>query len=234
MIIQNSEEKKKVLDKLEKLMAMQSSTNPNEVSIASSMMKKMMDKYDISIGMVEKIQKKQVNVDSAIYNTGLKRIRIWMSVLARAVGDYYECRTINASGNINFIGFELDREVACKMFEYLYINIYNASYEFTVDSKGNAGERTRRMNEFQCGACNEIVKRLNEMIKAREEEVKKTLSECTSLVVIKQHEIDLYTKDKFPNLQDSGKVGFDISIDYLFGKAHGQKVGLNVQIGDDK
>lgn len=227
-MINISEEKEKVLEKIRKLVAMQTSSNPNEVENATRMIQQMIDKYSIDISELENINKKELVVAEEYSDYIPRHASSWIQWLASAIGQLYSCRTLIGKDKkrFTFIGFEVDRIASRIMFERI-------SQLIVTESK-KKGDTQALINDFSSGATLSIVDRIKQIIRERKENSKQ-VNDSQALIVVKEHSINLFIEDKYPNLRTHRSPNIiRQSQQFMEGLSYGEKIVLNEQIKGDR
>ena len=224
MII-TKKEREEVLSKIEKLMphtkmGKNGAVNVNEMAIANKLIKKLMDKYDITINEIKVTSDKSTLVtkfESRMWST--KSINPWLWELTISVADFYDCRVVKSGKKLMFIGFELDAQVSSKMFDYLYMQINRASY---IDSPSSSIIDKRQRNDFCVGAMTALRSRLRDIKNERNSKVIEN-----ALILVKKDVIESESYKMFPNLKSfKNKVEYHASESYVNGVKFGKTMNL--------
>lgn len=220
------EEKAEVLIKIEKLMAHTKvetgAVNVNEMAIANKLIKELMDKYDIKVDEIKATSDKSVLVNKfeSLQFTN-KTVKGWEWDLSGMVASFYDCRLIRSNFKMLFIGFEMDAIVARKMFDYLYIEIYVASYNATKEP--SIRDRKDRKMDFCVGVIHSLSSRLRE-IKAE----RKKNDSINALVVVKDSVVNDQIATMFPRLKNvNTRTKYRITNDYHNGREYGKTMNLS-------
>lgn len=222
-------EKEKVLEKIQKLLDAQGDGAVNETEIANAnlLMKKLLAKYDIEIGMLDQIKRKKALVTELTYDTKNYRPKAWSIWLGNSIAKFYDCKLLHGRGLFYFIGFEVDAKVAMNMFDYLYWNIFetaqaNSKLKTWLDGREKAAET----NDFCLGAENAISRRLLKMKAELNAD-----NETTALVVAKGAEIKDFISDLYGKVNSTNAGQRVTNYDtYITGRTHGNNVSLNKQV----
>ncbi len=188
MVMLNKEERVKVLDKLAKLLAHvgDGAVNVNEMEIANQKIKELTDRYGISLDELNSVDDTDKLIEMIDVNLHNNIPRMWTRSLAKIIGDFYECRCIRSKGIFHFIGFNLDAEVACEVFDKLYYMI-----------SGVAKARASNTNDFSFGVVITLRQRLEEITAVREK-----VNVGNALVVVKKGAVDEKTKKNISNFDN--------------------------------
>lgn len=207
--------KERILEKVSKLLAAQGdgAVNAKEIAVANKLMKKLMDKYDISINQIQNIKLKKVGVIEKEINLGFPRD--WPIFLVSVLTEFYDCKALSMGRGsvIKFIGYDIDVLVCMQMFNYLYENI---SVESGLLSK----------SENQAHFCMGVVFTLGKRFK----EMKIVPEMSKDLVVLKEDEIDKHIAEEHPFLESRQMKNPGYSGAMMKGEAYGKTISLNEQI----
>jgi hypothetical protein len=191
-----NEERIEVLSKIEKIMAHtqteSGAVNVNEIAIVNRLVKELMDKYEISIDEIKATPEKSTlvkNIESELIDQ--KGIRHWVMSLSSIIASFYECRIMRTSTKIFFIGFEMDAKVASKMFDHLYLQIYNAAIKATEIPTSIS--RKTRVIDFCVGALGALSNRLDKIKEERKYQESKN-----ALVIVKKDIVEKQMDKMYP------------------------------------
>ena len=117
-----NEQENKVIDKIEKLLALAGSDNENEAKAAMVKAQELMAKYEIDR---ERVQGKGHEERPVIYLSGGPFKDEWVNMVATVIAENFRCRCITASMSgtggsfrIRFYGYEEDAEICINIFNY--------------------------------------------------------------------------------------------------------------------
>ena len=179
-----------------------------------------MDEYDINISEIKETSEKSTLVkkfESKWWNT--KSIKPWLWELSISVANFYDCKIVHSGKILYFIGFEMDAEVAVKMFDYLYIQINGASYK---ESPLSSSLHKERRNDFCVGAMSALRSRLRDIKNERNKQESQN-----ALVIVKKDVIENEETKMFPKLNTvKNTIKFHRSDSYLNGVKFGKTVNL--------
>ena len=222
-------EKNKVMEKARKLIAMMSSPNENEVSNASQLLRKLINKYDLDESILYKINNKTELVQEDGLNMDSYMISGWQSILAGAVAKYYDCsayRSHNSyrhSSKIVIVGFEPDKTIAKEFLAHLLYLIDSEAQHRNMNDNPNFVSGKKFKNDFSIGASMAICTKLKDLKWAQK--LSDNLKECMDLIVLKADEIDKYMEAK--KLKKTGGVKYEASEEFLNGYEYGSKINLD-------
>lgn len=210
-MILTGEERKKVLERMEKLMAHngEGAVNVNEIATASKKIKELIDEYGVSIEEIKGLKKTDnlvMRVDVETYHTNPKR---WMGSLAVHLSDFYDCRCIQLKSKFCFIGFDLDVQATTEMFNRLYPLISRVSRMSSVN-----------LNDFSFGVVISLGRRLKQI------KLDRTETNITALVIVKKDSVDEEVGKLFPRLTTKSGVKLFLTEDYKKGLEYGKTIEL--------
>jgi len=223
-------DKEKILEKMQKLIALQSSPNQNEAELSAIMLKKMMTKYSIDINEISLITENKTSgvMEDLVQDKGHGDFEDWYLSLAVSVGKFYDVRTVTGHNTkpitkgdktfymsvktLKYLGFELDVKVAREMLLYLQSSIRR-------ENKTNS-------KDFYFGAVNSLDERLTKM----KLEINAEHQTSTSLVIVKQDKIKEYMADKSYSRGRGLNTSHNYTPAYFSGVQYGKSVSLNNQI----
>lgn len=117
-----NEREGKVIDKIEKLLALAGSDNENEARAAMVKAQELMAKYEIDR---ERVQGKGQKERPVIYLSGGPFKDEWVNMVASVIAENFRCRCITVqmrgtggSFRIRFYGYEEDAEICINIFNY--------------------------------------------------------------------------------------------------------------------
>jgi hypothetical protein len=215
--------KEEALDKLQKLLAMQTSPNQHEVENALYLAEKLKRQFEISEDQLKKIEAKQIGV---VRNNLFVYTRPpWMFRLVDAIAGYYDCKVLQQSykKTFCFIGFEFDTKVAVEMATYVITAFQRLAEE---ESKNQLGSKRGWKLHFLWGATSAICTRLVEMKEAQ----KMKDNSCRALVVAKETHIKSFIEVEFKKITTKALIS-RIGRGTAEGYVAGTNLSLQVQVG---
>ena len=117
-----------IIEKVNKLLSLSSSSNANEAALAAAMANKLIDQYRLSESDLAQTQDDPlIQDDGFLYETG--RIVRWKSILAYVLSKHYGCALFNSlilingrkSSRYKLIGRKSDIEITKYMFNWLLL-----------------------------------------------------------------------------------------------------------------
>ena len=153
----------KIVDKIQKLLALTESSNEHEAALAAEKAHELLAEHNLSMAQVESASKKeklneQVGHTSATSKLGARWVRnLWL-----ATARLYFCEYLYSRGNHKtyhtVIGSEANTTTACHMAEFFTQSVVEMS-------KGSSSQ-----SSFRTGCALRLVARLNEMRKLAQEQ----------------------------------------------------------------
>ena len=117
-----NEQENKVIDKIEKLLALAGSDNENEAKAAMVKAQELMVRYEIDR---ERVKGKEQKERPVIYLSGGPFRDAWTSMVAAVIAENFRCRCITVfmrgtggSFRIRFYGYEGDAKICINIFNY--------------------------------------------------------------------------------------------------------------------
>lgn len=210
-MIVKDEERQKILNKMEKLLAHtgDGAVNVNEIAIANKLLKKLADDYGVSIEEIKNINDKETLI-KRIEVTAHRNPRKWAGSLSVILADFYECRCIKIKNKFCFIGFDLDCQFASEVFSRLYTQIGHVSRMNAIDS-----------NNFSFGVVIALHSRLEEIRQNR-----MAMSGINALVIVKKDAVSDQVKKMFPRLNHGSRAKYRKSGDFYRGIEYGKTIEI--------
>jgi len=227
-----NEERIEVLIKIEKIMAHtqteSGAVNVNEMAIANKLVKELMDKYEISIDEIKATSDKSTlikNIESELIDQ--KGIRHWVISLSSIVASFYDCRVMRAGTKLFFVGFEMDANVASKMFDHLYSQIHIGAIKATENP--TLISRKTRVIDFCVGAIGALRNRLDEIKEERKYQESKN-----ALVIVKKDIVEKQMNKIYPgSVSYNNRITYHQSEDFNKGVQFGQKMEIHKSIREN-
>lgn len=237
----------KIIDRIQKLLALSTSSNPHEAATAAAKAAQMMAEYELEEADL-RVESGEANSDPIdnTYFDGIdgQRTSTWRNAILQGVIKAFHCHgwytyvilgeypNRKKENRFKVIGRRANVQTANYMYKYLVNEIKGlaekAWLEFCVfsplDAKGIHGKHWK--NSFLLGASNEIYRRLIEQV-ASEKVESSTDSKAMVLVRQDHKEVDLYFNQVKPKLHNAPQTHSRINRDaHDQGKEAGSKVSL--------
>jgi hypothetical protein len=207
---------KKLIDKINKLLALTGSPNKAEAELAAQRAHELLTKYNLDIA---DLQEKEIYEGEARSGRSIKK---WRRLLINSVAKYYYCRSLFYDGGsgyykIVFVGHKHNIIICKSMFDYLEKSVLRETKNLHKNAKYKYREN------FKLGMATEISFRLYQLLNA------KTTSEEKALIVTENKLIEKYFKEKGTR---QGEIEINPKNKTAFhrGIIAGSKVSLNDQI----
>lgn len=224
------ENKLKIIEKLQKLLALSQSPNEHEAALAASKAQEMMDEYNLSIIDIKNPSTACGMATSDTVLTGymfekweyslhaeLARVFDVMPIINRRFNNFVgrdgRIGKKLTNSNLNVIGLRTDIEVYEYTFTYLRAAISvmlrkekDRMEEINKDDKDYIRDYTKKMNKYMFSYSIGVVTTIIKRVKSEREEYLDTHSNSRALVVIKRDAIEDFIKDmdiKGPKKDDS-------------------------------
>ncbi len=223
----NAENREKVVEKIQKLLALGTSSNPHEAALAAERATAMLLKYNLSLADLDVEKSPYTWHDTPFEQSS------WRRALMYAVAKHNLCDTVITTRRktLAIVGKQHNIEVVVYLYTYLAREIdrlaereykeYAASFEQATFDPYNQKLGVRKWKTaFREGAVTEIVKRLKE---SRTE----AGNDCKALVVVVDHELAAEVRKRFGCLS---KVSHYIRPDakaYASGQVAGRTIALH-------
>ena len=186
-----NEQENKVIDKIEKLLALAGSDNENEAKAAMVKAQELMAKYEIDR---ERVQGKGQKEKPVIYLSGGPFKDEWTNMVAVVIAENFRCRCITAkrrgSGGsflIRFYGYEEDAEICINIFNYAVKVVRKrfVALRAIYTEAGREFRKNEKMN-YVSGFCQGLDRNFEEQ---------KKQSQPFSLVLVIPEAVDKYVNE---------------------------------------
>jgi len=201
----------KIKEKLQKLKSLSKLTNENEMLLAISQMKKLLNKHglteedipDIETGVIKveraEIWKHRKNIYTNSSSGEIRRLKDWEKELASAVARAYDCICTFKSFTLTFYGFKEDVMVANEMYQWILNTMKIVGKKKYLDRRRYDKEISPIMfhQSFMMGVTQAIAMKAREIEEEKElskDEIESQLLQTetsgTSLAIIKKTQIE--------------------------------------------
>jgi hypothetical protein len=223
------EKTRKVIQKCQKLLALASSDNEHEASLAMKRLGEIMARHEIDMAQVRMSQSEaeRDGVEEKSRDGLGMRLRTWEGILCSGIAKAFDCQYFYSKGSKysgrpwqgHYIGFKQDIQMALYFSDYLVRTVGRSVYDTEFTGK-------KEKNTFCMGMAARIVTRMREMYE-RKQEIIRTDPNCRALVISKGNEVARYMNQNH-KLGKSRPVNITGSRHaYMAGQAAGDKVPLN-------
>lgn len=216
--------KEQMLEKVKKLVTLANSDNEHEAQLAMKRAGELMEEYNLTWGDLKTTKDVAESIIREYVKGHGERRKLWEALLAGAVAETFDCKTLNQLHNIDggwsviFIGCKGDVETSIFFFKYLerYLRA-KSELKFNL---------MRDRNAYAYAAVIVISQRLKVLYQSRKE----VMTENTqAIVVAKDHNIDKFIAETFGKPKKGGQARIPNGSPEAWraGYNDGEKVPLN-------
>ena len=232
-----AKEKEKIVDRINKLLSLSESSNPNEAKLAFQKAEKLMKEYAISQAQV-KNGKNDVQIISDHYETPRKG-RPYELALASSIVRVFgvECIQVpfgSRGSRMELFGTKSDITTAKIMLDYAF----GILVKMKKDRKEKITKGTVKLNgdsakvnihAYLTGLALGMQSTVQEIYKNQQAEANKQ-SEYGMVLVGRAKKANAFMKEKFPNIGNARRQRVKATESYRSGQADGKKVGFSKQV----
>lgn len=233
----SNDKKKKMIEKVKKLLSLSDSPNEHEAILAARRAKDILDKYNLTMTEIDTPE-----INENVYDTGSIQIKNWLAFLANGVAKNFNSQIYMVKGirktnwnrngknaKLVFVGSELDLEIVNYVFGYLKktVETMTDNYLKSLPNRTNINKKTLK-NSYVLGLVSEINKKITEFAKKDDVSDEMSASGKTGkeLIIIKKDAIGEFLKDK--NLKSKKRNTSKVNGEaYNKGGADGKNVSIN-------
>ncbi|HWS84280.1 MAG TPA: DUF2786 domain-containing protein [Ktedonobacteraceae bacterium] len=216
-----------VLAKIKKLLALSTSSNPNEAAAAAAKAQELLMQHNLTLSQVEtEVQASSYKQD--FVGTGS---RVWKRLLLAVIARNNFCEAIYDSqkSHVIVIGEAHNQEVVTYLYAYLI-----AQLEPMAVAAYNQSSRTVHakswLDSFYIGA----VESVSDRLEAHKQEMVAASNECRSLVVVKDAELQDAVQKLYPHTRKGSAKRIRSSTGYDEGLEAGKRVPLNKAVASSQ
>ncbi|QBD78006.1 DUF2786 domain-containing protein [Ktedonosporobacter rubrisoli] len=209
-----------ILEKIRKLLALSTSSNPHEAALAASKAQALLAEYNLELSQVQ-TSEPDARYEQAHLSTGS---RVWRRQLLYVLAKYNFCQTVYDPNykHVILIGERHNSEVV----QYLYSSLVEQLEHMAVTAYRQSESEfplATWKNSFFAGALRSIDQRLDE----QQKQFVAISGQCRSLVIVKNDELQKAVNKLFPHLR-AGRSRRIVRCDgYYDGIRAGRTVALN-------
>jgi Protein of unknown function (DUF2786) len=209
-----------ILSKIKKLLALSTSSNPNEAALAAAKAQELLMQHNLSMSMIQ-TQDGGPSYERVFLKLGK---RIWRRILLTIIAHNNFCEMIyNVSTSESIlIGEAYNREVVTYLYHYLIGQLEPMAHTAYHRSL-TAMHASSWMDSFYMGAVESINARLEE----QKQEMAAASNACRSLIISKDAELQGAIRRFYPKTQTGGKKRIRSADGIQAGREAGRKVALN-------
>lgn len=217
-----------VIDKIRKLLALSTSSNPHEAANAAARAQELMFAHKIESADLEIAGSKQEAEPVGDHTILSARWREpWKGSLANAIAHSIGCRMYWHGPNIQIVGRRSEVETGRYLFGYLVLEIERLATVGWSLRRGTTSENaTVWKNNFRLGAVVTIRERFD--AQKRDQEAKARVTSCTALAIVQRDEAAVVAFYKRLDLRGKVRTSSKTSRD---GYAAGQVAGGSIEWG---
>lgn len=236
-------EHKKMVDKVNKMLALAGSTSTHEAAVALKMASDLMQEHQITEADLALAQAKDDTIECVLYQVPDQAMRIkWLDWMAQAAAETFDCRILLRlelhCHKVYFVGHKHDIELSIAMFDHLV----KTQRSIVLADLANAKQASKGLNvkwtpkatmDFKQGHGHafsvEVFSRCQKMVKDRKEAVRSASSTGRELIVVKTAKVE----EKVQEIAHKGKKrkGKAPSTGSAAGQTMGYKAGRDVPLG---
>ena len=209
-----------VLSKIKKLLALSTSSNPNEAALAAAKAQELLMQHNLTMSQIDTNGQESQYCEASV-KTGS---RVWKRSLLTVIARNNFCDTIHDPQikSTALIGEPQNQEVVIYLHSYL-IGQLETMATTAYKLSGTRMHAKSWLDSFYVGATNSI----NERLKAQKAEMEAASNACKNLVVVKDGELQAAMSKLYPGFR-KGKPKHARSLDgYREGVEAGKRVALN-------
>tara|TARA_Y100001963_G_scaffold150134_1_gene230775 strand:- start:5165 stop:5947 length:783 start_codon:yes stop_codon:yes gene_type:complete len=233
-----AKEKEKIVDRINKLLSLSESSNPNEAKLAFQKAEKLMKEYAISQAQV-KNGKNDVQIISDFYETPRKGRPYELSLASSILRVFgVECIQVpfkqKRGSRLELFGTKSDITTAKIMLDYAF----GILVKMKKDRKEKITKGTVKLNgdsakvnihAYLTGLALGMQSTVQEIYKNQQAEANKQ-SEYGLVLVDRAKKANAFMKEKFPNIGNARRQRVKATESFRSGQADGKKVGFSKQV----
>lgn len=230
----NQPSTEKIINQIKKLLALAESANENEASVAAAKAQEMMMRYNLTLSSIGESSEEDISISETTLDEWGRHIS-WRSILITGVSrsNYCDAILVTAKGMqaVKLIGRSTNASIATSMYEYLAKTIDRLA----LQADGNRGYK----NSFRLGCASRIAQRLLDQMEAQRKDgvAGTSTTDGVSAIVVKAMtdkllaEVKDYMRSNYPRMRSANRATVSSSDGFAAGKAAGDRVSLNKQVG---
>lgn len=222
-----TESQNKVVDKIEKLLALAGSDNENEAKAAMMKAQELLAKHKID---KEQIGRREEEENPVIYLSAGPFKEEWTIMLSAVISDNFRCHSVSAYKNretfrIRFYGYEEDAEICVNIFNYA-IKVIRKRFMTLKAIYAEAGrnfEKNEKMN-YVSGFCQGLEENFKEQ---------KDQNEFLALALLVPKAVNDYV-NALPGLEEQKEFDYERNRENYLLRRYGYVDGKSFQNAGDK
>jgi len=230
----------KIIDKLQKLLALSASDNENEATLAMTKAEELMREHNLSVADVA-LDGSGAHVGSAEVHGLTKSSQTWEVFLGGTIAKTFNGRAIRSKNSngwaFTFVAGKTDLELIVDLFERLRSSIKRMSDAYVRSARNTTRVHGKTLhNSYRMGVFETITRRLESLKKntAPTQERNTFGITGTELMVIKDKAVDQRVSRLFPHVKTSTRAASMVEGNaYRQGQADGHNVSLHRSVNGD-
>lgn len=223
----------KIIDKLQKLLALAGSDNEHEAQLAMSKAEALMREHNLSVVDVA-MNGSGATVESQHVYGVRKSFYRWERLLAANIADAFNGKSVRCEGRyfksyFVFIAGRTDLIIITDLYQRLHDTVIRMSKNYGKKYKGYK-DRQRIVSSYQAGLVGTIISRLQQLkVNMAPDDTKNSYGLTgKELMVVKEKAVAQLLEQLFPNARDSKARSIKVHSDaYAQGKEDGKNVSLH-------
>lgn len=225
---------KKIIEKLQKLLALSASDNENEANLAMNKAEELMREHNLSVADVA-LNGSGADVDSAEVVGLTKSVQVWERQLGGCIAQTFNGKSVyyktGQGWKFTFVAGRTDLEIIVDLYERLRQTIKRMSKAYVRDNaKPFVSPRTLH-NSYRLGMLNVIWKRLKQLQQntAPTDESRNAYGMTgKELMVVKSRAVEQWMREIFPHIKTTKtKISRVDPSAYQQGRTDGRNVNLH-------
>ena len=212
-----------ILTKIKKLLALSTSSNPNEAALAAAKAQELLMQHNLTMSQIE-THGQESQYCEAFVKTGS---RVWQRLLLAVIARNNFCESIYdpRMKSAVLIGEPHNQEVVIYLHQYL-VGQLETMAAVAYKLSGTRVHAKSWLDSFYVGAINSI----HERLEAQKREMAAASNACKSLVIVKDAELQAAMYKLYPHIRTARAKRIRSSNGYHEGVEAGKRVTLNKAI----
>lgn len=192
----------KVMDRIQKVLAITNSPNEQEAASAAAMLSRMLEEHNLSMADIEAKGAKGPGIRQSGHDLGKAAFK-WKMDLAEGIAEFYYCAPLvdRKTKTVAFVGRPENVEALTALYSWVIDQIRaiaTTERRSHYDATGEHIDPLRWQLGFGEGAVDRLIDRLREL-KARQQEdlSHDQMGNVTAMVIHRQSEVSDYLEEKF-------------------------------------
>jgi hypothetical protein len=196
-----------IISKIQKLLALGTSSNENEAALAAAKAREFLSKYNLDMSeIVEVDQTVQFEVEENIVQLS-RMLHNYFKPLAVTVAKAFDCQVIRVRSRYGhqyvFIGIKVDSQVASYTYQFIMQEVARlakkAVPELKAEAERNYGHSAPKTSQLKYAYASGMVTRIRETLADQSRAIQQK-ENCTALVVVKKDAIRRHMAEAHPHV----------------------------------